>query len=180
MAKSRSEVDAFLEDLRAWERYPDTYVTNVSLQHRINSRFYEMILALVARNLEEAPVYVTAEIALKHGGQDVELTRALVSKYRLAPKGLVFRVTRESDTTESEDPVILIRGLASNSFDDEDVVTKKVIPVYVTMATSSGAYLASQGRHDKAIEKFEQALAIDATFEPAKRLLANSRNALRK
>jgi tetratricopeptide (TPR) repeat protein len=68
----------------------------------------------------------------------------------------------------------------SNAFDDNDVVKKKVIPVYVTMATSSGIYFASQGRHEKAIEKFKQALAIDAAFEPANKLLVKSQNALQK
>ncbi len=180
MANSRSEVDAFLEDLRAWERHPDAYVSNTALQQRINSRFYEMILALVTSKLEETPVYVTSEIALNRGGQDAELTRALISKYKLAPKGLVFRVGKKTDTSEFEDPAILMRGLSGNAFDDNDVVKKKVIPVYVTMATSSGIYFASQGRHEKAIEKFKQALAIDAAFEPAKKLLVKSQSALPK
>jgi len=177
MAGSRSEIDAFLEDLRTWERYPDTYAGNAALQRRINSRFYEMILALVARNLKDAPVYVTAEIAFKRDGQDAELARALVSKYSLVPNGLVFRVGRKADPTELADPVILIRGLKDN---DNDVVRKKVIPVYVTMATSSGVYFAAQGHHEKALEKFEQALAIDPTFEPAKKLMVESQTALQK
>jgi hypothetical protein len=178
MASSRSKVDAFLEDLRAWERHPDAYVGNVSLQRRINSRFYEMILALVTSKLEEAPVYVTAEIALKRGGQDVELTTALIERYRLTPKGLVFRVTKKSDTSAIEDPEILMRGLSNGAFDDDHVVKKKVIPVYVTMAMISGSYFASRGEHESAIEKFMQALAIDSTFEPAKRALAKSESAL--
>ena len=180
MARSRSEVDAFLQDLRGWERYPDTNAGSAALQGRINSRFYEMILALVRRNLEEAPVYVTAEIAFKQDGQDAELTRALVSKYRLAPTGLVFRVGRRTDTTELADPAIVIRGLQGNAFDDNDVVRKKVIPVYVAMATSSGIYLAAQGHHERAIEKFKVALAIDPTFEPAKKLMVKSQTALQK
>jgi tetratricopeptide (TPR) repeat protein len=89
-------------------------------------------------------------------------------------------VGRKADTSEFDDPAILIRGLSSNAFDDNDVVKKKVIPVYVTMATSAGMYFASQGRHEKAIEKFKQALAIDATFEPAKKLWVRRQNALQE
>ena len=177
MAGSRSEVDAFLEDLRTWERHPDTYAGNAALQRRINSRFYEMILALVNRNLKDAPVYVTSDIAFKRDGQDAELARALVSKYRLVPNGLVFRVGKTVDTPDLVDPVILIRGLRDNY---NDVVRKKVIPVYVSMATISGIYLATQGRHERAIEKFMQALAIDPTFEPAKKLMFESQTALQK
>lgn len=180
MANARSKVDAFLEDLRAWERYPDAYVRNTALQQRINSRFYEMILALVTRKLEDAPVYVTSEIAFKRGGQDVELTSALIEKYRLAPKGLVFRVSKKADTSDFEEPEILIRGLSSGAFDDDHVVKKKVIPVYVTMAMISGIYFASQGNHEKAIEKFKQALTIDSTSEPAKKALVKSQSALQK
>jgi len=73
--------------------------------------------------------------------------------------------------------VILIRGLRDNY---NDVVRKKVIPVYVSMATISGIYLATQGRHERAIEKFMQALAIDPTFEPAKKLMFESQTALQK
>jgi hypothetical protein len=45
------------------------------------------------QKIEETPVYVTSK-RTNRGGQDVELTRALISKYKLALKGLVFRVAK--------------------------------------------------------------------------------------
>ena len=176
MEKARPKVDAFLEDLRAWERNPVAYARNGALSRRINLRFYEMILAFMAIKLEDAPIYVTSEIAFRRDGQDAELTRALIEKYRLAPKGLVFRVSNKADTSDFEEPEILTRGLGGSAFDD-DVVRKKVIPVYVSMATSSGIYLASRGHPAKALEKFKQALAIDSTFEPARKALTRSQGA---
>lgn len=180
--KSRDKIDAFLEVLRAWERDPDAYNKNVSLQNRINSRFYEMILSFVTNQIKDAPVYVTSDIAANRGGQDVELTDALVEKYKLVPQGLVFRVSEKTGPNDFTDPQILIRGLGDGTlqFDDDDVVKKKVLPVYLNMAMNTGMYLALQGNHKRAITWFKQALAIDPTFEPAKRAMAASQNALQK
>lgn len=180
--KSRDKIDAFLEDLRAWERNPDAYNKNVSLKQRINSRFYKMILSFVTNQIKDAPVYITSEIATNRGGQDVELTNALIEKYKLVPQGLIFRVSEKTGTNDFGGPQILIRGLGDGTlkFDDDDVVKKKVLPVYLNMSINSGIYFASQGNHERAIAQFKQALAIDSTFEPAKRALAASQNALQK
>ncbi len=164
--KSRDKIDAFLEDLRAWERNPDTYNKTVSLKQRINSRFYEMILSFVTNQIKDAPVYVTLEIATNRGGQDVELTNALIEKYKLVPQGLIFRVSEKNGTNDFGEPQILIRGLGDGTlkFDDDDVVKKKVLPVYLNMAMNTGIYFASQGNHERSIAQFKQALAIDFSF----------------
>lgn len=177
---SRREVDAFLTDLRAWERNPDAYAMNAFLRRRINSRFYEMILSIIANEVEDRPVYVTSEILLNRSGQDADLASALMEKYKLVPKGLVFRVSKRSDTARLEQPELLVRGLGGGATDNDDVIRKKVIPVYLRMAVISGVYLASQGRREQAIEEFKLALAIDPTFEPAMRALAKSQNASQK
>ncbi|MGH9930554.1 MAG: protein O-mannosyl-transferase family [Pyrinomonadaceae bacterium] len=182
MEKSRARVDAFLEDLRAWEQDPDAYKKNPALSKRINSRFYEMILSFVSNQIKDAPVYVTQEIATNQGGQDIELTNSLKENYEFVPQGLIFRVSDKASINEFEAPQIVTRGLADGTlrFEDDDVVRKKVLPVYLSMSVNTGNFFAAQGKHDKAIEWFKQALAIDSDFAAAQRALAASQNALQK
>ncbi len=179
--KSQDKVDEFLEDLRAWEHNPEAY-KNDPLRQRINDRFYKLILLFITNQIKNAPVYITSDIALNRGGQDVELTKNLIENYQLTPQGLVFRVSEKTDTINLKEPQILTRGLTDGTlkFDDDDVVKKKVIPVYLNMAMSSGMFFASQGNQEKAVAYFKKALAIDPTFEPAKNALATIQNNLQK
>lgn len=180
--KSRDKIDIFLQDLRAWEHNPEAYNNSPSLQQRINSRFYEMIMSFISNQINDAPVYVTSEIAANRGGQDAELTNTLIEKYHLIPLGLILRVSEENNVNTVSDPLIVTRGLSDGTlmFDDDDVVKKKILPVYLNMAMNSGYYFALQGNHARAIEHFRQALRLDPTFEPAKKALAASRNILSK
>lgn len=181
LEKSRDKVDAFLEDLRAWEKNPEAYKDS-PLQQRINTRFYEMILSFITNQMKDAPVYVTSEIVLNRGGQDAELTKNLIENYQITPQGLVFLVSEKSAPIKFAEPQIVTRGINDGTlkFDTDDVVKKKIIPVYLNMAMSSGLFFASQGSQEKAILYFKQALAIDPTFEPAKKALAESRTKLQK
>ena len=61
-APLRAEADAFLDDLRAWERDPELYARSVSLTRRINDRFQTMVLALMAASRQ---VYATADVVLR-------------------------------------------------------------------------------------------------------------------
>jgi hypothetical protein len=144
---ARDKVDAFLEDLRHWEHDPDLYQRDLSLNKRINSRFYEMILAFVTDHIQSAPVYLTLDIAANRDGTDSELTKSLASSYQFAPQGLVFQVTPERGFQQPADPQLSIRGLADGTlrFEDDDVVKLKVFPVYVTMFYNRGRYLAANG-----------------------------------
>ena len=180
--KSRNEINAYLDNLRAWEHSPQLYAKNAALNNRLNSRFYDMILSFVANQIATAPVYVTSEILTTRNNQDAELSKALNETYKLVPKGLVFRVGEKSGPDDYGSPQILLRGLGDGTlkFDDYDVVKKKVLPVYVNMAMNSGMYFASLGNHGRAIEHFKQALAIDPSFDSAKKSLAASQNAIRQ
>jgi tetratricopeptide (TPR) repeat protein len=177
---SRAKIDGYLEDLRAWEKDPSAYSRNAALAQRINSRFFEMIMSMIEGQATRGPVYVTAEIATNRGGQDVELTNALMAKYKFIPKGLVFETVEKEAPGYLSEVKLNLRGLTDGSvkFDAGDVTRKKVIPVYLSMAMSSGMYFASSGRHDRAIELFRQALTIDPAFEPAKKALETSQSML--
>ncbi len=180
--QARDEVDAFLEDLRHWEQDPDLYQRDVSLNQRINSRFYEMIVALVSNHIRSAPVYVTLDIAANRDGTDSELTKSLGGSYQFIPQGLVFQLSTSREFQQPAEPQLITRGLADGTlkFDDDDVVKLKVLPVYVTMFYNRGRYLAVNNRHEQAIESFKQALALDPRFSLAQKAINDSLAAVRK
>ena len=180
--QARDKVDAFLEDLRQWERNPDLYAGDLTLNQRINSRFYEMILAFVTNHVRGAPVYVTLDIAANREGTDSELTKALAASYQLIPQSLVFQVTPDRGFSQPATPQLLTRGLTDGTikFEDDDVVKLKVLPVYVTMIYNRGRYLAANGRHEQAIESFKEALALQPGFTAAQQAINESLSAIRK
>jgi len=180
--QASDQVEAFLEDLRHWERDPDLYQRDLVLNQRINSRFFEMILAFVTNHIRAAPVYVTLDIAGNRDGPDAELTKSLAGLYQFIPQGLVFQVTTDREFRQPADSQLITRGLADGTikFDEDDVVKLKVLPVYVTMSYNRGRYLAVNGRHEQAIESYRQSLALNPTFSLAQQALNESLNAMRK
>jgi tetratricopeptide (TPR) repeat protein len=180
--EARDLVDSFLEDLRQWEQDPDLYQRDASLNQRINTRFYDMIRAFVTDHLRRGQVYITQDIALNREASDADLTKWLSDSYQFVPQGLVFQVTEKGATVQLTKARLATRGLADGSvrFEADDVVKVKVIPVYTSMLSNRGRYLAAQGRHEDAIEAFRQALEIEPSFGPANKALNDSQSALRK
>src|SRR6185295_11176990 len=129
-----------LEDLRHWEQDNDLYQRDLMLNQRINSRFFDMIVAFVKNHIQAAPVYVTLDVAGNREGQDAELTKSLTSSYQLIPEGLVFRVTPDREFRQPAESQFNLRGLADGTlkFENDDVVNLKVLPVYVTMFFNRG------------------------------------------
>jgi tetratricopeptide (TPR) repeat protein len=182
IAQVSDKVDAFLEDLRHWEHDPDLYQRDLTLNQRINSRFYEMILALVSNHIRSGPVYVTLDIAGNRDGPDAELTRSLAASYQMVPQGLVFQVTTDREFREPADIPLITRGLVDGTvrFDEDDVVNLKILPVYATMLYNRGRYLSANGRHEQAIDSFRQALVLNPRLTVAQQAVTESLNAIRK
>jgi tetratricopeptide (TPR) repeat protein len=180
--RNRDKVDAFLEDLRQWEKDPDLYQRDTSLNQRINSRFYEMILAFVSNHIRSAPVYVTLDIAADSDSADSELTKSLATSYQLIPEGLVFQLSTDRGFQQPADPQLVTRGLSDGTlkFEPDDVVKLKVLPVYATMFYNRGRYLAAAGRHEQAIEAFRKALALEPSFSLAEQAINESFSGIRK
>ncbi len=180
--KANDQVNAFLEDLRHWEHDPDLYQRDGTLNQRISSRFNEMILAFVSNHIKSASVYLTLDVAGNREGQDAELTKSIAGSYQFVPQGLVFRLATDREFRDSANPKLLTRGLADGtiSFEGDDVVTLKVLPVYVNMLYNRGRYLAAYGRHEQAIEEFKGSLNLNPGFTLAQQGLNESVNALRK
>ena len=182
MEAARDKVEAFLADLKHWEHDPEIYDRDITLNQRINTGFYDMILAFVTNHIGSAPVYTTLDIAINFEGQNSDLTKSLTKSYEFVPQGLVFQLMSKGEYHAPAEPQLITRGLADGSlrFADDDVVKLKVLPVYVRMLTARGRYLADQGRHEQAIEAYKQALALDPDFKRAQQFLIESTNALRK
>lgn len=180
--QSQQQIAEYLEDLRGWEQNPDAYAKNRNLTERINTRFYAMIFSFITNHLKNAPVYATQEIIINRGGPDSELTSFLTEKHLVIPEGLVFKVSPKDEPPVSKDSSISTRGLNDGTlkFADDDVVTKKVFPVYLVMLTNRGRFFALQNQHEKAAEFFKQALALDPNYTPAKTLLNTSLDALKR
>ncbi len=163
MEQAREQSEAFLEDLRQWEKDPELYERNLTLNQRITARFKDLILKLVADHIKTGPVYVTQEIVTTQESRDSDWMRELGSKYGFVPQGLVFQAFPDKQFHEPVEPRLELRGLADESikFEKNDVIRQKVLPVYVTMLYNRGRYYAAANRHDRAVESFKQALAVE-------------------
>ena len=102
--------------------------------------------------------------------------------YGGAVVALLFQMSQERNFQNPPVPNLVTRGLVDGTlkFDEDDVVTKKVIPVYANMLYNRGRYLAVSGRHEEAIEAFKQSLLFNPTFSLAQQAINESANAIRK
>lgn len=183
MAASRDKVVPFREELRSWDRDPAAYDRNPALNQRINTRFQEMLQSLVLENLKTAPLYMTSELTMQNSGGDLApLFKALEEKYQTVPQGLVFRVIDKNSDALVTPPLVNIRGLNDGTmkYADDDVVRKSVVPAYTRMLTNTGLYLLSKKMNDRAAIYLRQALAIDPTYDMAKKGLAASQASTQK
>jgi hypothetical protein len=180
--EAKDKVDAFLEDLRAWDVDPDAYKNNVALNRRISSRFNDMILAFIASESRRSAVYVTIDVARGDDAQGGELTKLINASYQMVPQGLVFQLETDRQFHEPAQPQLVTRGLNDGTlyFEDDDVVKLKVLPAYLNMLTNRGHYLAAHGQYHDAVDAFAQALQLDLLFQPALQGRSQAETALKK
>ena len=178
--RSREKIDAFVENLKEWERDPGAFASNQALTQRITAAFEEMIRSIVIHESKVAPVYVTRDL-LFADTVNGELTKWLTQNYQLIPQGLVFNLADDQSFHESPDLCLQTRGLADGTlrFEKEDVVNVKVLPVYTSMLTNRGRYLALFNQHERAIAAFRQALALDPGLAAAQQGVVESTAKLR-
>ena len=173
--RSRDKIEAFVQNLKEWERDPGAFARSPMLTQRISATFLEMIQAMVTNESRVAPVYMTNDL-LSSDSVNGELTRWLTQKYQLVPQGLVFNLADGQGFHDSPDVHLQIRGLADGTlrFAKGDPVNVKVIPVYTNMLINRGRYLALFGQHERAIAAFEQAVALNPDLASARQGLAES------
>src|SRR6267378_6308534 len=173
--RSRDKIEAFVENLKEWERDPGAFARSPALTQGISAAFLEMIQSMVMNESRVAPVYMTKDL-LSSDSVNGELTRWLSQKYQLVPQGLVFNLAYGQGFHDSPDVDLQTRGLAGGTlrFAKGDPVNVKVIPVYTNMLINRGRYLALFGQHERAIAAFEQALALNPDLALARQGLAES------
>ncbi len=180
VARSQKQIEAFLAELKQWERDPKGYRNSVSRTEQINAAFREMWQALVTNETRVAPVYITSDMAFVNGEEDKELTQWLLANYQFIVRGLVFQLSQNGSFKDPGDLQLETRGLADGTlrFEDDDVVKKKVLPVYVNMLVSRGKYLALLNEHERAAAAFEQALTLNPRLEIARQGLHDNMRVL--
>src|SRR6188472_3434649 len=175
MERSREKIDPYVTILKQWERDPAAFSRSQDLTQGISMAFLEMIQAMVRNEIKIAPVYITNDV-LTADSLNSYLTRWIPQNYQLVPQGLVFNLTTDQSFHESTDPHLRIRGLADGTvrFAKYDVANLKILPAYTRMLTNRGKYLASFNQHERAIQAFKEALALDPNLAPAQQGLAES------
>lgn len=181
IARSHYKVDAFLAELKQWEHDPKAYANDTARTQRIASKFHEMLQSFVRKELEVASVYITYDLVFMTEQNDKELTEWLTKNYQLIVQGLVFKLEDERGFHDPGPLNLQTRGLADGTlrFEQDDVVKVKVFPVYPTMLVNRGRYLALFNQHERAIDAFKRALALDPNIDLARQGVSESTNKLR-
>lgn len=179
--RSRDKVDAFITQLVLWERDPVSFQKSPARLQLINLTFNEMCQAFVTNELKVAPVYISSDL-LEKTPQNKEVTEWLIKTFQLVPRGLVFQLFADQEFHAPGEPFLQTRGLAdgSLSFEKDDVVRLKVLPVYARMLFNRGRYLAAANQHNYAIDAYRQALKLDPDFEAARLELGKSLEKVRE
>ena len=174
IAQTRPQVDAFLDDLSAWDKDPQLYDSDVTLNRRINTRFTDMMLAFVSYQMRNGGVYLTEDLAPNLAGDMNDFTKALGKDYQYVPQGLVFQLEGDRSFHTPANPQWQVRGLfdGSLSFDPDDVVEQKVAPAYLNMLVNRGRYFAANAHPELSIEAYDQALKLRPDFPAARKSLA--------
>ena len=182
VARSQRELDAYLAELKEWERDPGAYANSAMLTGRINSAYRAMWQALVTNEARIAPVYLTSDLAFMKEGDDKDLCQWLRTNYQLVVRGLVFQLSQNRGLEDLGDLHLETRGLADGTlrFEKDDVVKLKVLPVYTIMLINRGRYLTLLKQHERAAAAFARALVLDPSLQIARDGFNKSRDMLQK
>jgi hypothetical protein len=179
--RSRDKIDAYVEDLKEWERDPGAFARSQPLTQKISLAFLEMVRSIVTNEIRFAPVYITNDLLVSNQ-MNGYLTQWIPQTYQLVPEGLVFYLASDQSFHDSPDPHVQTRGLADGTirFEKDDVVNLKVLPTYTSMLVNRGRYLALFNQDERAILAFKEALALNPGVATAREGLAQSAAKLRK
>jgi hypothetical protein len=173
--RSREKIDVFVEILKEWEHDPGAFARDQPLTQRITVAFFEMLRSIVINENRVAPVYITRDLLFAEG-TNAEFGKWINQNYQLVPQGLVFNLAPDPSFHDSPDAHLQTRGLSDGTvrFESDDVVYLKILPVYTSMLTNRGRYLAMFNQHQRAIVAFKEALALDPNLAAAREGLAQS------
>ena len=179
--RSRDKIDTFVDILKKWERDPGVFARDQSLTEQINSAFFDMLRSMVMNENSVGPVYITRDLLFTDTNNG-ELGKWITQRYQLVPEGLAFNLAADQTFHDLPDPHLRTRGLADGTvrFAKDDVVNVKILPVYTSMLTNRGRYLALFNQPERATLAFREALALDPNLAAAQQGLAESTAKLAK
>jgi Protein of unknown function (DUF2723) len=179
--RSRDKIDAYVEDLKEWERDPGAFAQSQPLTQKISVAFLEMVRSIVTNEIRFAPVYITNDLLVSNQTNGY-LTQWIPQTYQLIPEGLVFYLASDQSFHDSPDPHLQTRGLADGTvrFEKDDVLNLKVLRTYTSMLVNRGRYLALFNQHERAIVAFKEALALNPGLAAAQEGLAQSEAKVQK
>src|SRR5438094_367303 len=179
--RSRDKIDAYVEDLKEWERDPGVFARSQPLTQKISVAFSEMVRSIVTNEISFAPVYITNDLLVSNQ-MNGYLTQWIPQTYQLIPEGLIFYLASDQSFHDSPDPHLQTHGLADGTvrFEKDDVINLKVLPTYTSMLVNRGRYLALFNQHERAIVAFKEALALNPGLAAAREGLAQSEAKLHK
>jgi Protein O-mannosyl-transferase TMEM260-like len=179
--RSRDRIDAYVEDLKEWERDPGAFARSQPLTQKISVAFLEMVRSIVTNEIRFAPVYITNDL-LAANQLNSYLTQWIPQTYQLVPEGLVFYLASDQSFHDSPDVRLETRGLADGSvrFEKDDVVNLKILSAYTSMLINRGRYLAAFNQPARAVIAFKEALTLDPNLAAAREGLAQSEAKLPK
>src|SRR6266446_3897784 len=108
--RSRDRIDAYVEDLKEWERDPGAFARSQPLTQKISVAFLEMVRSIVTNEISFAPVYMTNDLLVSNQ-MNGYLTQWIPQTYQLIPEGLVFYLASDQSFHDSPDPHLQTRGL---------------------------------------------------------------------
>ncbi|HXU45375.1 MAG TPA: hypothetical protein VN783_07610, partial [Thermoanaerobaculia bacterium] len=177
LAEVRPEADAYLVDLLAWEADPQRFGSDPARVGRLSQRYRTLVTALAERQLRHGRLYATHDLISGAPENDPEAHQALGS-YQAVPRGILFELTRGPEVR----PLAPLRLAALPSlfggvrrFAPDDVVEKKILPVYVDAFLFQATYLAGNHLPDQALATLDQGLAAIPEGNPTRDLLARRR-----
>ena len=105
---------------------------------------------------------------------DPALAQRLTAAFPLTPRGLVFALGPSDDAPA---PELRPRGLFDGTLrlEPTDVARTKVAPAYLSMMLNRGRFLESRGDRTGAAAAYQQALAWDPSYAPARQALVGLR-----
>jgi len=139
---SKEEVDAYCELLDDFEH------SHLSSPAEIQRRYIEMINSFIDKNIGERPCYITF---VDSHDKDA---KSIAPNYLKIPRGIVYEILKEADTTYFDYSKFIIRGVFSK-WPYKDERTLHNLGAYPELSMKRGIYLLKMGRYNTAIKTFE-------------------------
>jgi hypothetical protein len=136
---------------------------DLAARGELNDRLDDLILALISRQLQSGPVYMTIDSAMGWDQRDKKLIDRLKADHDIVPRGIVMEVVRGHAMREVKWSPIVTRGMIDGTvqYDDDDPVPNELVPAYRAAFLMRARYLAITRHFKEALSDYQQALAFD-------------------